>query len=351
MRPLIELTEKELEALAAEYSQPPFRAKQLGGYILKGTEISDMTSLPKAFREALENAGAVTLSVRVEKIFESAADGTRKYLFALGDGNIVEGVLMRYSYGNTLCVSTQVGCAMGCRFCASTLEGKIRDLTASEMLSMVAAADRDNARDGKRGVTNVVLMGSGEPLDNYAQVVAFLRRLCSDKGLGISRRNVSLSTCGLCEKIRTLAGEDCAPVLTVSLHAPDDDIRRTIMPIANRYTIKEVVDAAEYYFKKTSRRVIFEYSLIRGVNDTKDCARKLSALLRGFPCHVNLIKLNRVPERGLEGSDAHTVKAFSDELTRLGTSNTVRRTLGSDIDGACGQLRRRYLSDGGSCRD
>ena len=335
MSALIALDDAALAALVKECGQPAFRAKQLREYALKGVPVEKMSSLPKPMREKLVADGVASLAVSVVQKRTSAVDGTTKFLFALEDGNVVEGVLMRYEYGSSVCVSTQVGCAMGCKFCASTLDGKIRDLTAAEMLSEVIAA----AAEGD--VNHVVLMGSGEPLDNYDQTVEFIRRLCVD--LGLSRRHIALSTCGLCEAMDRLSREQYAPVLTVSLHAPDAELRKRIMPIALRYSVKQVVAAAKRYFEATSRRVIFEYSLIDGFNDTIECAKKLAAQLKGFPCHVNLIRLNPVKERGLAGSDKTAVKTFSDALTAMGVSNTVRRTLGADIDGACGQLRRKYL--------
>ena len=338
MSALIAMNEAQLDALVKECGQPPFRAKQLREYALKGTPVEEMSSLPKQMRDILAAKGVTALAAKVVQSKTSAIDGTVKFLFALDDGNVVEGVSMKYEYGNSVCVSTQVGCAMGCAFCASTIDGKVRDLTAAEMLSEVIAADR-----AAGGVNHVVLMGSGEPLDNYDETVAFIRRLCVD--IGMSKRHIALSTCGLCEAMDRLAGEEYAPVLTVSLHAPNDELRKRIMPIANRYTVREVVAAAKRYFEATSRRVIFEYSLIDGFNDSAECAGELASLVRGFPCHINLIRLNPVRERGLAGSGKAAVAAFSDALTALGISNTVRRTLGADIDGACGQLRRRFLGD------
>ncbi len=337
MKALIALDAQGLSALVAECGQPSYRVKQLSDYIAKGVPIAQMSVLPKSMRDRLIAEGYRTLSATIAKKRQSATDGTAKYLFALDGGDLVEGVLMKYSYGNTVCVSTQVGCAMGCKFCASTLEGKVRDLTADEMLSQVIAADADEG-----GVNHVVMMGSGEPLDNYAESVKFIDRLCES---GISHRHISLSTCGLCERIDELSHKPNAPVLTISLHAPTDELRRRIMPIAAKYSVCEVVAAAKRYFERTSRRVIFEYSLIAGFNDTQECARKLAALVKGFPCHINLIRLNPVAERGLDGSDKRTVEAFARTLTALGTSNSLRRTLGADIDGACGQLRRKYISE------
>ena len=251
---------------------------------------------------------------------------------------------MKYKYGNTLCVSTQVGCRMNCAFCASGLDGLVRNLTAGEILGQIIAV---NAKYGEKTVGNVVLMGSGEPLDNYDNTVKFLTNVSDPKGLNISKRGVSLSTCGLCDKMRRLCDEGFTPTLTISLHAPNDEIRKKIMPIANRYTVNEVVDAARYYFNITKRRVIFEYSLISGVNDTEECAYELARLIKGFPCHVNLIALNSVKERALNGTSKAQVEKFKAWLEGLKVSVTLRRSMGADIDGACGQLRRKFIKGGG----
>lgn len=345
MKLLCDLTPEELAALLKEYGQPAFRAKQIFSHISSGRELDEMSNVPKELIRRLRDDGWRALGIKIEKSYTSAIDGTVKYLYTLSDGNIIEGVLMRYKYGNTLCVSTQVGCAMGCRFCASTLGGLVRDLTAGEILSQVIVVNALNADGDRRGVTNVVLMGSGEPLDNYENVTKFLDLLSLEEGLNISKRNVSLSTCGLCEKIRKLADEGHAPVLTVSLHAPFDELRKRIMPIANRYTVAELIAAAKYYFEKTGRRVIFEYSMIDGENDTEECAKELSRLLKGFSCHVNIIRLNYVKERGLKGSSETAIDKFRKILDNNGVSNSLRRSMGSDIEGACGQLRRKYIND------
>ena len=259
--------------------------------------------------------------------------------------NVIEGVLMEYKYGNTLCVSTQVGCRMGCAFCASTLDGLIRNLTAGEILSevlVVNAALGGSKTDRK--VTNIVLMGSGEPLDNYDNVVKFLRLVSDENGINVSPRNVSLSTCGLVDKMYELAKEGLPINLTMSLHSPFDEGRKEIMPVAKKYSISEILAACDNYFKATGRRYYFEYSLIAGKNDTDECAKRLAALLKGKPCHVNLIRLNSVKERSLIGSEDEKAKKFMEKLVALGLSATLRRRMGADIDGACGQLRRRYLT-------
>ena len=331
-----------LKKVLADCGQPPYRAKQLREWVNRAVSFDKMSNLPKPLIATLSEKYSVTGVEIIKKLI--SRDGTVKYLFALGDGNVVEGVLMRYKYGNTLCISTQVGCRMGCAFCASGIDGLIRNLTAGEILGEVLEVNRDEGgTPEKRAVTNVVLMGSGEPLDNYDNVTSFLRLLNDKEGLNISERNVSLSTCGITDNIKRLADDGFSVTLTISLHAADDETRKRIMPTANKYKIADIVSAAKYYFEKTGRRYIFEYSLIKGVNDGKDNMLALAKLLKGLPCHVNLIKLNYVKEKGLKGSDnAEEMKKI---LENEGISATVRRTMGSDIDGACGQLRRRFLND------
>ncbi|MDD7245913.1 MAG: 23S rRNA (adenine(2503)-C(2))-methyltransferase RlmN [Eubacteriales bacterium] len=331
-----------LKKVLADCGQPPYRAKQLREWVNRAVSFDKMSNLPKPLIATLSEKYSVTGVEIIKKLI--SRDGTVKYLFALGDGNVVEGVLMRYKYGNTLCISTQVGCRMGCAFCASGIDGLIRKLTAGEILGEVLEANRDEGgTPEKRAVTNVVLMGSGEPLDNYDNVTSFLRLLNDKEGLNISERNVSLSTCGITDNIKRLADDGFSVTLTISLHAADDETRKRIMPTANKYKIADIVSAAKYYFEKTGRRYIFEYSLIKGVNDGKDNMLALAKLLKGLPCHVNLIRLNYVKEKGLKGSDnAEEMKKI---LENEGISATVRRTMGSDIDGACGQLRRRFLND------
>ncbi|MCI7768718.1 MAG: 23S rRNA (adenine(2503)-C(2))-methyltransferase RlmN [Eubacteriales bacterium] len=331
-----------LKKVLADCGQPPYRAKQLREWVNRAVSFDKMSNLPKPLIATLSEKYSVTGVEIIKKLI--SRDGTVKYLFALGDGNVVEGVLMRYKYGNTLCISTQVGCRMGCAFCASGIDGLIRNLTAGEILGEVLEVNRDEGgTPEKRAVTNVVLMGSGEPLDNYDNVTSFLRLLNDKEGLNISERNVSLSTCGITDNIKRLADDGFSVTLTISLHAADDETRKRIMPTANKYKIADIVSAAKYYFEKTGRRYIFEYSLIKGVNDGKDNMLALAKLLKGLPCHVNLIRLNYVKEKGLKGSDnAEEMKKI---LENEGISATVRRTMGSDIDGACGQLRRRFLND------
>ena len=329
--------------LAAELrGLPSFRVQQIRYAVADYKTYDEMSNVPKALRETLAEK-FYDRSAVIKEAF-TGKDGTEKYLYLLNDGNIIEGVFMPHNYGNTLCISTQVGCRMGCAFCASTLNGLVRNLTSGEMLGEVLAA---NARAGgtrtKRAITNIVLMGSGEPLDNYDEVIGFLSSVSDEKGIGISPRNISLSTCGLADKIVRLADEGIPVTLTISLHAADEETRKSLMPVSNKWSIEEVLGAARYYFEKTGRRVIFEYSLIDGKNSSTSDAVKLASLLKGMNCHVNLINLNFVKERGLRGANKEAVKAFMDTLTAKGISNTLRRSMGNDIKGACGQLRNGYL--------
>lgn len=339
---LQDLTGAELAALVQEAGEKPFRAKQLAQGIAHGMRISEIPVSP-ALRAWLAQRYEEE-PVRIEKVF-TAKDGTQKFLFALADGNLVEGVLMKYKYGNTQCVSTQVGCRMGCKFCASTLGGLVRNLTAGEMLGQIFAVNRlqGGGVGEKRAVTNVVLMGSGEPFDNYANVVRFLRNLTDADGFGMSARNISLSTCGLVPEMRAFAQEGIPLNLTVSLHAVTDEERMRTMPVAKAYRIRDILDACAFYFERTGRRYIFEYSLIAGENADLAHAAALADLLKGRPCHVNLIRLNAVKERSLRAADEANAQAFLKELTARGVSATLRRSMGADIGGACGQLRASYL--------
>ncbi len=321
---------------------PAFRGKQIFQWIHRGADFDGMTNLPAALRERLaETACAQPVGVRTLRV--SRLDGTVKFLFALADGNCVEGVLMHYHHGHTLCISTQVGCKMGCAFCASTLAGCVRSLSAGEMLGQILCANRHLAGTGDPDprVHNVVLMGSGEPFDNYDAVTRFLRLLREPEGVCIGLRNVSLSTCGLVPRMRQFAEEDLPVTLSVSLHAPNDEIRRRLMPVAFTWPIGEVLAASRYYVEKTGRRVIFEYALVDGVNAGEEQAAELAGRLRGLQCHVNLIPLNSVPERGLSGVDEETVRRFLRALEARHISATRRREMGDDIEGACGQLRLR----------
>lgn len=344
---LLDMNSDELSDFVKDCGQPAFRAKQLYEWLVKGADFDEMKNLPMQFVDKLKNEGYRAQGVKIIKRLESQKDGTVKYLYSLFDGNVIEGVLMRYKYGNTICVSTQVGCRMNCAFCASGLDGLVRNLTAGEILGQVVAVNRENSTKEDRGVTNIVLMGSGEPLDNYDNVCKFLSLVSDEKGLNISKRNVSLSTCGLCDKIVQLADDGFTPTMTISLHAPNDEMRKEIMPIAKKYSVKDIMRAVKYYFDKTGRRIIFEYSMIGGKNDTEECAGQLAALVKGLSCHINLIPLNYVKERGLGASGKKNIYKFKALLESKGVSVTVRRSMGSDIEGACGQLRRKVLKENG----
>ena len=345
---LQDLTLEELETLILSLGEKKFRAKQLYEGLLQGKTIDGVSSLPKTLKERLKEEYE-NQPIKVRETFYSA-DGTEKYLFEFADGNLVEGVLMKYKYGYTQCVSTQVGCRMGCKFCASTLGGLLRNLTAGEILSqilLVNSLHRGEIEKGKgkeaRAVTNIVLMGSGEPLDNYDEVVKFLRLVSMDGGLNISPRNISLSTCGLVPKMLALAGEGLPVNLTVSLHATTDEERLRTMPVAKKYKIAEILKACDEYFKKTGRRYYFEYTLIDGENCDEEHAERLCRLLKGKPCHVNLIRLNEVKERELKSVSDKAAYRFLGMLEKGGLSATLRRQIGVDIGGACGQLRAKYL--------
>lgn len=341
-QPMTELTGMSLAELTAWVSamgEPGYRAKQLRDWLIKGRAFDEMANLPAGLLAKLKTA-AIAQPARVLERHTSSLDGTEKLLFGLRDGHTVEGVIMRYRHGITFCLSTQVGCAMGCAFCASTLQGKLRDLSAGEMSSMCYLANRLTQPEA---LGNIVLMGSGEPLDNYAQVLSFLRLVTSADGLNIGARHISLSTCGLPDRMRALADEGLPVTLSVSLHAPNDEVRRAIMPIARAHSMDAVLDACRYYIKQTGRRVVFEYAMIAGVNDLPGHAAELASRLRGMQAHVNLIPLNDVPERDLRASSKASVARFLDQLTGLNISATVRRQLGDDIFGACGQLRAQRL--------
>ena len=340
----LEYSLAELEDIITQMNEPKFRAKQVYTWLTKGVDFSSMTNLPKSLIHKLSEK-YVSNGVEIYSKLISKVDGTRKYIFKLQDGNIIEGVLMSYKYGNTICISTQVGCRMNCSFCASTLDGLVRNMTAGEMLGEVIAVNNDISKNGERCITNIVLMGSGEPLDNYDNVVKFLNLVSSSDGLNISRRNISLSTCGIVPNIYRLSEDMKGVTLTISLHAPNDKLRSDIMPVNNAYSIKELIDACRYYFEVSGRRIIFEYSMIKGKNDSDEIALELSKLLKGLPCHVNLISLNYVKERGLHSTSQDNVLNFKKILEKNGISTTIRRSMGSDIEGACGQLRRKILKE------
>ena len=342
MTELAGMTCEELTAWVQKSDLPAFRGKQIFRWIHQGADFSDMTNLPGALREQLAGI-AVAQPVRIRLERRSPLDGTVKFLYELRDGHCVEGVLMRYKFGASLCISTQVGCRMGCRFCASTLDGKVRNLTAGEMLGEIFCANRHLIPENEK-VSHVVLMGSGEPLDNYDETIRFLRLLRETDGIRLSLRNVSLSTCGIVPKMYALADEELPVTLCVSLHAPNDEIRRRIMPVANMYPIRDILAACRNYIRKTGRRVIFEYALSDGLNAGEDHARELASVLRGMQCHVNLIPLNTVEERDLKGVSEETVRRFLKVLQENRISATRRREMGDDIEGACGQLRRKTIN-------
>ncbi len=340
---IMSMNQEELTNFTLSLGEAKFRAGQLYKWMHAGADFDEMTNLPKTFRNKLAATADYRLP-KIERKLVSKKDGTIKYLFGLTDGECVESVLMKYEYGSSLCVSSQAGCRMGCRFCASTLSGRVRNLTPSEILGQVAVASRDS---GER-IRSIVMMGIGEPLDNYENVLRFLRLVGDENGLGIGMRRISLSTCGIVPNIRRLADEGVPVTLSVSLHAYDDEKRKALMPIAYKYSIEELLGACRYYFEKTGRRVSFEYTLISGENDSVEDAASLANILRKYmkvPSHVNLIMLNEVDETGLKTVDRAAAKRFEEELKRRGQNATIRRRLGSDIDASCGQLRLSKLAE------
>lgn len=329
------------ELLVSILKQPKFRAKQIFDWLHKKqvSSFEDMKNIPQTLIDKLNEECFVT-NLRIERKLVSKIDGTVKYLYKLNDGQCIESVLMKYKHGNSICVSTQVGCKMGCEFCASTKAGFVRNLSASEILDQVYKTENDlNIR-----ISNIVLMGIGEPLDNYDNVVTFLNLINSPYGANISLRNISLSTCGLVDKINDLAKLKLGITLSVSLHASDDEIRDKIMPVNHKYKIRQLLDACKNYTDMTSRRISFEYALIQGENDSKEDAKKLALLLKGQLCHVNLIPVNKVKETNFNQSSRKGIIAFQNELIKNGINTTVRRTLGADISAACGQLRRDNIN-------
>ena len=336
------MTLEEVTAQMAALGEKSFRAKQLYDWMhVKLAEgFDDMSSLSIPLRQKLkENYSLTCLKMVDERV--SQVDGTRKYLFGLEDGHVIESVWMQYHHGNSVCISSQVGCRMGCRFCASTLDGLTRNLRPSEMLDQIYRIQRST---GER-VSNVVVMGSGEPMDNYDNLIRFIRLLSDENGLNISQRNITVSTCGIVPKILKLAEEGLSITLALSLHAPDDETRKTLMPIANSYSLSEVLPACKEYYKKTGRRLTFEYSLVQGVNDNLDEAKRLTALLKDMQGHVNLIPVNPIKERDFKQSNRDAIDAFRGYLEKHGINVTIRREMGRDIGGACGQLRKSYLSE------
>lgn len=328
----------ELENWMKAEGQPAFRAKQVFQWLHEKYVASaeEMTNLPKDLRTKLGESGIVTIKEELRQ--ESASDGTVKFLYRLQDDQMIETVFMRHDYGNSVCISSQAGCRMGCRFCASTIGGLVRNLTASEMLEQIYASSRAM---GER-ISHVVVMGTGEPLDNYENLIRFLRLLTDEKGYNLSARNITVSSCGIVPRIYDLAEENLPITFALSLHAPTDEERKELMPVAHRYTLAETLDACRAYFDRTGRRVTFEYSLVKGKNDSKEQAIKLAKLLAGMNCHVNLIPINPVEEREYEKSDQDSIAKFKLTLEKNHINATIRKSMGSDIDAACGQLRRKY---------
>ena len=348
MEDIREFSLSELEERIKELSEPSYRAGQIYGWLHKKHvgSFSDMSNISKVLREKLSDRYFITRLRKLE-VLVSRIDGTRKYLFSLGDGNVIEAVLMRYHYGNSVCISSQVGCRMGCRFCASTLDGLVRNLTAAEMLSEVYAIEDDT---GER-VSNIVIMGSGEPLDNYDEVVRFLRMISDKDGLNISQRNITLSTCGIVPRIYELAKLRLQITLALSLHAPNQEKRLITMPIAKAYELSEVLKACRHYIRETGRRLTLEYALAKGVNDSMEDADLLSSIAKDLGAHINLIPVNPVEECGFSEPSRENLIRFRERLEKAGANVTVRREMGRDIDSACGQLRRRYMIDAGLCTD
>ena len=334
----------ELQELLQELGEPKFRAKQLFDWLhaKQVDSFAEMTNLSKSLREKLGETAAIN-GVKIVRRLVSQIDGTRKYLFALSDGAIIESVLMKYEHGNTVCISTQVGCRMGCKFCASGLNGRTRSLSAGEILDEILFMQKDSGEK----VSNIVLMGTGEPLDNYDNVLKFLHLVSCPEGINIGQRHISLSTSGIADKIETLAKEKLQITLSVSLHAPDDETRSSIMPVNDAYPVERLMQACRYYFDTTGRRISYEYMMARDKTDRPWQAEKLAKLLRGRPGHVNLIPLNEVEESPLSPSKPETVRRFQQALEKRGVTATVRRKLGPDIDAACGQLRRREMKEQG----
>ena len=349
-RELLSLDLLQLEEWLLSVGEPKYRAKQLFPQLHKGLSPDEMTNLGKRLQQKLRDAFWWHLPV-VERKLVSAIDGTVKYLFSLSDGNCVESVVMRYAHGNTVCISSQVGCRMGCKFCASTIGGRVRDLTPGELLGQVISAQKDM---GER-ISNIVMMGIGEPLDNYQNVLTFLRLVNCEDGICIGYRHISLSTCGLVDKIEMLGEENLPITLSISLHAPDDETRSAIMPINKRFGVDALLDACRTYFAKTGRRISFEYTLIAGKNDSVENAHKLAKVLNAklrsrtetMPIHVNLIPVNEVSETGFRHSGRAAVEAFAKVLESKGIRATVRRRLGADINASCGQLRRETMKAAG----
>ncbi|AYF54758.1 23S rRNA (adenine(2503)-C(2))-methyltransferase RlmN [Clostridium botulinum] len=342
MKNILDFDLEELKSWMAENGESKFRAKQIFEWIYKKSAFSfhEMTNISKASKEKLKNSFYIEIPNIIKK-YKSNIDGTEKFLFEYKDGNIIESVVMRYKHGNSICVSTQIGCRMGCKFCASTVEGVVRNLTSGEIVAQILKAQQEI---GER-ISNVVLMGSGEPLDNYDNVVKFIKLINDDNALKIGQRHITLSTCGIVPKIKELADEKLQITLAISLHAPNDEIRKSMMPVANKYNIKELLDACKYYSRITNRRITFEYALVNGINDSAKNAEELFNQLKGILCHVNLIPVNEIKENDYKRSRAKNIEEFKNILIKYGIETTIRREMGSDINGACGQLRRNYIKN------
>ena len=330
----------ELKKTMEGLSEKPFRAKQIYEWLHKkqADSFQEMTNLSVSLREKLERNCSV-MSLKVVEVQTSKLDGTQKYLFALPDGNVVESVLMKYRHGNSVCISSQVGCKMGCRFCASTIDGWTRNLLPSEMLDQVYKIQKLS----KERVSNVVVMGTGEPLDNYDNLLRFIHMLSDENGLHISQRNITVSTCGIVPRMYDLAEENLQITLAISLHASNQQKREELMPVAKKYSLEELMEACRNYFKKTGRRLTFEYSLVGGENDSQEDAEELAHLIKGLSCHINLIPVNPIKERSYVQSDKKVIANFQNKLEKYQINVTIRREMGRDIDGACGQLRKSYI--------
>ena len=326
----------------AKIGEKSFRAKQIYEWlhVKLVTDFDEMTNISKDLREKLK-ANYIINMPKIVEIYKSKIDGTRKYLFQLQDGSIIESVLMKYKHGNSVCISSQVGCRMGCKFCASTIDGLERNLLSSEMLGQIYAIQKDL---GER-ISNIVIMGSGEPFDNFDNFIKFIELITSENGLNISSRNITVSTCGLVDRIIQLADMKLQITLAISLHSPNDELRRTIMPIANKYSINQIIEACRYYFEKTGRRITFEYSLIEGVNDGETQSKELIELVKGLNCHINLIPVNPIKERDYRHSSKEYIKKFQNILEKNRINATIRREMGADINAACGQLRKSYIDE------
>lgn len=339
MNNILDYNLEELQKWMKENGESAFRAKQVFSWLYNDVWSFDgMKNIPNTLKEKLKENFYIGMP-EIEKVFESSIDGTKKMLLKFKDGNIIESVIMKYKHGNSICISTQVGCRMGCKFCASTIGGRVRNLTAGEILSQVIVGQKVC---GDR-ISNIVLMGSGEPLDNFDNVIKFLQLVNADYGLNIGQRHITLSTCGIVPRIVELADMEMSITLAISLHAFSDEKRKEIMPIANKYSISEILDACRYYIEKTGRRITFEYSLVSRINDSKEDAKSLSKILKGILCHVNLIPINEIKENTMKRPSKRSIDDFEAVLKSNGIEVTVRREMGADINAACGQLRKNYI--------